>query len=81
MKKQTKNILNNLLKGYHIVMVYDPEEGIDDDWFVCIQEIPGCMSQGNSVENALDMICDAASLWIETAKEEGITIPLPENIY
>ena len=40
-------------------------------------ELPGCLSQGETVEEALAMIREAQRLWIEVALEDGIPIPQP----
>ncbi len=51
-------------------------------YLVEIPDLPGCMADGETVEEALREIEDAASSWLETAKAEGDTIPkpsVPEN--
>jgi antitoxin HicB len=52
----------------------------DDGYFVKIKELPGCISVGDTVEDALSMIDDALESWLETAIEDDIEIPLPESI-
>ena len=52
----------------------------DDGWLVRIKELHGCISQGDTVEEALSMIDDALESWLETAIEDGIDIPLPESM-
>lgn len=44
-----------------------------------VPELPGCMAHGDSSEMALKNLQDAASLWIETAKECGDPIPAPQE--
>jgi len=46
-------------------------------WFVRIKELPGCMSQGNTPEEAMRMIEDAMHGWIEVSLEDGDQIPEP----
>lgn len=46
-------------------------------WFVSIPELPGCISQGLTPEEALEMIRDAQRLWIQVALEDGDPVPLP----
>ena len=57
-----------------ISLEYDPATA----WFVQVNELPGCMSQGDTVAEALEMIQEAMDLWIEVANEdaEGIEVPL-----
>jgi antitoxin HicB len=50
-----------------------PEGG----WFVRIKELPNCMSQGDTPEEALRMIGDAMRGWIEVELEDGEQIPEP----
>jgi antitoxin HicB len=58
---------------YTIELQQDPEEG----WFVQVKELRGCMSEGDTAEEALAMIQEAMELWLEVALEEGIPIPEP----
>ena len=58
---------------YTIELQHDPEEG----WFVCVKELRGCMSEGDTAEEAIAMIREAMQLWLEVALEEGIPIPEP----
>jgi antitoxin HicB len=46
-------------------------------WFVRIKELPGCVSQGNTQEEALRMIEDAMRGWIKVSLEDGDPIPEP----
>jgi len=50
----------------------------DGSWFVGIKELPGCMSQGDTPEEAVAMIHDAMRAWLEVALEDGIPIPEPQ---
>jgi predicted RNase H-like HicB family nuclease len=53
-----------------------PDE--DGFWFARIPLLKGCMTHGDSREDALTMLDDAKRLWLETALEAGIPIPEPE---
>lgn len=55
-----------------------PDE--DGDWFASIPLLKGCMTQGQSREDALAMIDEAKELWMETALEEGVPIPEPAGV-
>ena len=48
-------------------------------WFVRVKELPNCMSQGNSPEEALHMIDDAMRGWLEVELEDGESIPEPRE--
>src|SRR5438105_5058395 len=51
-----------------------PDEG---GWFVRIPDLPYCMSQGDTVDEALEMIRDAQRGWLTVALENGQPIPEP----
>jgi len=42
--------------------------------------LKGCMTQGDSREDALVMLDEAKELWLETALGEGIPIPEPTGV-
>jgi antitoxin HicB len=78
-KLETKT---NKTLEYYLSLPYTIELTPDEDgyWFAEIPLLPGCMTQGHSRVEALDMIDEAKILWLETALEEGITIPEPAKI-
>ena len=51
----------------------------DKSFFAEIEELPGCMSEGDTKEEALEMIEDAKKAWISVALKRKITIPEPEK--
>ena len=57
---------------YHIELI--PDEG---EWVVAIPELPGCLSQGETPEEAIRMIREAQRLWLQVALEDGRPIPAP----
>jgi len=59
---------------YQIELIPDPE-----GWFVRLPELPGCMSQGDTPEEALEMIRDAQRGWITVALRRDIAIPEPQG--
>jgi len=55
-------------------LIYDPEyKGYVAD----VPELPGCMSQGRTVEQALENVKEAISLYLESAPQEGHTTKNP----
>ena len=48
----------------------------DGGYFVSIPDLPGCMSQGDNLDEAAEMILDAKAAWIEVALKRGLSIPL-----
>ena len=45
---------------------------------VSVPDLPGCISQGETVEEAMAMIADAKAAWLEIALEDGMDIPEPK---
>lgn len=56
---------------------YEDEDG---GYSVDIPDLLGCCTQGETIENAIEMAQDAASGWIATAIEDGEDIPIPSRI-
>lgn len=51
----------------------------DGTWFARIVEFPGCMTEGETAEEALSNLEDAMALWIEVRLEDGDSIPEPTS--
>jgi antitoxin HicB len=65
--------------NYYLSLPY-PIELIPDRrgyWFAQIPLLEGCMTQGSSRVEALEMLDEAKALWLETALAEEIEIPEP----
>ena len=56
----------------YTVVVHQAEEG---GFWVEVPALPGCYSQGESVESALENVMEAISLYLETLREEGRKAP------
>lgn len=50
---------------------WDEGEG----YTVVVPDLPGCVSEGGSLEEAIEMATDAASGWVLDELEDGSTIP------
>jgi antitoxin HicB len=72
-RKEIKFYLNLC---YPITMHSDPDGG----YVAEIEELPGCMTQAETLDEAFKAIEDARQLWIKTAYEEGQDIPLPRDM-
>ena len=64
----------SLFRAYRRVLVPDPAGG---GYTGLITEFPGCISEGETAEEALHNLELAAVNWIEAAQELGQEIPLP----
>jgi predicted RNase H-like HicB family nuclease len=59
---------------YAIEILYSPE---DEGFIAVAPELPGCSAFGEDEEQALREIKTAMDLWLQTARNEGRTIPKP----
>ena len=58
---------------YTIILDPDPDEG---GYTVTVPALPGCVTQGETIEEAIVMAKDAIRLFIETLMAEGQPVPL-----
>ena len=68
-KKSTRFQVIN--KGIVLDFTKEPEGG----YTVTVPSLPGCVSYGWTVEEAIEMIKDAMQGYLKVAKEEGLLIP------
>ena len=59
------------------VVVHKAEEG---GCWVEVPALPGCYSQGETVEEALENVKEAIALYLEVLREEGQDIPKDEQV-
>ena len=64
---------------YTTSMVYDDSPGGPPAWVVWIEELDGCISQGDSPDEAMEMIREAMEGWLEVAVAYGDDIPPPKG--
>jgi len=57
---------------YTIILEPDLEEG---GYTVTVPSLPGCVTQGETIEEAIAMARDAIRLFIETLVESGEPVP------
>jgi len=70
------NIQDYLNLPYNIIIRHVVDES-GTYYFAKVQELSGCISDGESVEEAFNNIYDAMEGWIETKLEAGFSIPMP----
>lgn len=71
------NPLSYYLNLRYPVVLFPESEG---GYTVLIPDLPGCMSVGETPDEAMQMIEEAKALWIEVAYERGDKIPLPHSV-
>lgn len=71
-----KEIYDYMKLPYKMELTPDTEEG---GFVVSFPDLPGCLSVGDTVEEAYENAVDAKRTWIEAALEEKISIPEPST--
>jgi len=61
---------------YELIIYWSNE---DKAFIAEIPELPGCMADGRTYQEAVDNVEVVAREWIETAKELGREIPAPKE--
>lgn len=70
--------INEYLKlPYKMEIIPDAEEG---GFTVVFPELPGCLTCGETMDEALKNAEDAKREWILSTLEDGNEIPLPQNL-
>ena len=64
------------MSKYEIIIYWSEE---DDSYIAEVPELPGCMADGNSYQEALANAEIIINEWIETAKELGRNVPKPKG--
>jgi predicted RNase H-like HicB family nuclease len=65
---------------YAIELVQDTDETGHRGWVAEIEELPGCISQGATPEDAIANVRDAMLGWISVAIEDGRDVPQPRAL-
>ena len=74
-----KTINDYLDLPYHFTIVRSVDDAGDSAWVASVDELPGCISQGDTIEEATTMIREAMAGWIETGLRHGDHIPEPRD--
>ncbi|MGK7930686.1 MAG: type II toxin-antitoxin system HicB family antitoxin [Microcystaceae cyanobacterium] len=61
----------------YAITLYPESEG---GYVAEIKDLQGCLTQGETLEETMNNINEAKALWLETAYDEGDTIPLPSHL-
>ena len=61
----------------HYPTTFYPDD--DGGFTVIIEDLPGCITQGDTIEEAFEMIAEARELWIESAYDHSDPIPPPST--
>jgi predicted RNase H-like HicB family nuclease len=75
MNKQLKNAKGGVkMNHYHINLFYSNADG---GFIADIPDLRYCSAFGDTPQEALEEVLVAQELWLETAKEENVKIPVP----
>ena len=72
-----KTIEDYLKLPYKLELTPDPEEG---GFVASYPDLPGCLSCGETIDDAIKNARDAFEQWINAAMEDGIQIPEPNDV-
>ncbi len=61
--------------SYRILLRKEPEGG----YTVTVPSLPGCITYGETIEEAIEMAKEAIELYIESLREHGEEIPTDEG--
>lgn len=68
------------MKRLEYPVIVQPLPSEDGGGFVAtVPDLPGCMSDGETPEEALINVQDAIAVWIEAAKDMGRKVPEPSS--
>lgn len=59
---------------YIYTATFEPNE-TGTKYYCRVPDLPGCITTGNSLDDAIEQITDAASGWLVVAEDEGNNIP------
>lgn len=72
-----KTLDDYMAMPYRMEIIEDKDEG---GFVVSYPDLPGCITCGETIENAIANALDAKREWIDAALEEGIKIYEPDSI-
>ncbi len=58
-------------RTYRILLTPEEEGGFS----VSVPALPGCFTQGETIDEAIEMAKEAISLYVETLEEDGAPVP------
>lgn len=62
---------------YSFEITHDVDDDGNAGWVAEVEELPGCLSQGRTPEEAVEHVRSAMRDWIGVALEDGVEIPQP----
>lgn len=75
----TRTLDEYLALPYRIALTQDSDDESRTGWVAEVEELPGCISQGDTPEEAVASVLDAMAGWISVMLEDGKPIPEPRD--
>ena len=63
--------------SYRVLLRKEPEGG----YTAKVPSLPGCVTYGKDIDEAIEMVKEAIGLYIESLEEHGEEIPSDENMF
>jgi antitoxin HicB len=66
------------MNTFHVIrngVVFELQPEPEGGYTITVPSLPGCISYGDTFEEAIEMIKDAMAGWLEVARKEGVPIP------
>jgi RNA polymerase sigma-B factor len=63
----------------YTVAVQSEREGEGARWVATVEELPGCAAQGQTPDDAVELLRSAMQSWIEAALAQGREVPVPSD--
>ena len=76
-RQQMRTVDEYMKLPYRMEIVPDTEEG---GYAVSFPDLPGCLTMGDTIEEAIKNAEDAKRSWIEAAIEDGFSISEPDDL-
>jgi len=68
------------MSARHVVVLKPTSEPDEIGYTVNVPSLPGCITEGNTVEDALENAREAIALYIEALRSTGETLPNGDEI-
>lgn len=72
-----KDLNYYMSQNYRMEVIPDAEEG---GYVISYPELPGCMTCGATIDEAIKNAVDCKRAWLEAQLEDGVTIPEPTTL-
>ena len=72
-QRETRSVEYYLQLNYPITVYRDEEGG----YVAELEDLPGCITQGETLEEIEERIEEARRIWIQAAYEDGVEVPIP----